>query len=77
MTNEEINFIAMISLCTIGFVVWFSVVGVDLISYLTRNKCKNCKHCKNGVLCDIGNESIENLNIEGLCGFYQRINRRK
>lgn len=72
MTNEEINFTEMILLCTICTIPFVVSVGVDLITYFTRHKCKNCKHCKNGVLCDIGNESVENLNINGQCGFYKK-----
>ena len=73
MTNEEINFIAM-SLFAICFIVWFAIVVDVLIAYLTKSKCKNCKHCDNGVLCDILDESVENLNIEGECGFYKKNN---
>ena len=71
MTGEEINFTVAVSLCVIGFLVWFSVVGCDILSYLFRNKCKNCTHCKDRI-CDIGEHPTENLNIEGHCGFYKK-----
>ena len=71
--EEHIMTIFPATICIAAAAVWFSVVGTDVIAYLFRNKCKNCKQCIEGKTCRVGGTPITECNLNGKCGLFEKI----